>query len=344
MVDIAGRVARKLAGQVASFDTRTALVLARREVNASARLELPGAAYAASRDDLARLDRTTVAACWPQLAAVLAGAREPTPAAATPTAPSTGMQRYEAQRAQMAERHRANREAAQARADALQVREEAINAGVAARAEATRRQQAELALREREEAARELARQQQARADQERERQADLVAARARADALQAEAAAQRVVSEREAAVERERQARQIREQQETLARAQSDAQARYATEAQSRQLTTEIDRLDTERRTAAQAAERAKRPECRESDRVAQEEAKALQKAGITVPDIAVKLSAGMRVEACAAARRAFTAAEHMRVTAARCELLEAIPFNQLASELRDLILDQGC
>ncbi|MBB2963521.1 hypothetical protein [Methylobacterium sp. R2-1] len=340
---IAERVGRKLTGQVTSFDARAALALVSRDLNAYARLELPGAAYAASRDTLARLDSPTVAACWPQLAKVLVGAREPAPLSA-PSVPNAGTQRYEAQRAEMAERHRANTEAAQARAAELQAREEAINARVASHAEVARQQQAELAAREREERARELASQQQARAEQERERQADLAAAHARSDALQAEAAARREVAEREVAVERERQARQIREQHATLAKAHADAQARYVAAEQSRKLTREIDQLEAERQASVQAAERAKRPECREADRVVGEETSALQKAGISVADIALKLTAGMRGEACAAARKAFTSTERMRASAARCEPLEAIPHNQLSTELREIILEQGC
>lgn len=343
---ISERIAKKLVGQVASLDARTALILVSRDLDVYARLELPSAAYAESRDGLARLDRATVAGCWPQLGAVLASAREPTPAAAARPEPGPGFtnQRYEARRAEIAERNRANAEAKRAREMELQARAEATNARVAARADEERRHQAELRAREREEKARELARTQQVHEDQERERQVEMAAAKARADVMQAEATRQREATEREAAVERERRAAQIREQQGILAKAQADAQARWVAEEQSRKLTREIDQLETERRVAAQVAERAKRSECREADRVVDEETGALHKAGVTVPDIAVKLSAGMRVEACAAARKAFTATERMRATAARCEPLEAIPFNQLATELRELILEQGC
>ncbi|KMO38854.1 hypothetical protein VP06_05460 [Methylobacterium aquaticum] len=64
----------------------------------------------------------------------------------------------------------------------------------------------------------------------------------------------------------------------------------------------------------------------------------------GSPIADLELKLQAGMQAEACAAARKLFTASERMRSASARCEPVEAIPYADFLKDLRKIIAEQGC
>lgn len=324
------------------------MTLVRRELGASLRLDLPARDLPTAERLLGSLDPMLITRCWPQLAGLLARADSPAYGDGSAIASSNSGSidnAYEAGRRRQAERNRRNDEAARRNAAMLQSHADAIDAAVEARAEEARRSAAELERQERAERDRQAERAQVARDEADRERQAELEAERERTTAAIAAEERKRQVLQEQAEAHRQQQAELLRQQQETLAKAQAAAQDRERQEEQSRKLAEEIDQADAEREVAAQAAERLKKPECREADRVVAEEPK-LQgpNALVVVFAIAEQFRAGMHAEACSAARRTFTLAERLRSTTARCDPAEAILYNDIAAGMRDLILEQGC
>lgn len=343
------RISRTLDAQAAPMSAAQALTLVRREVVASLRLNLPARDYGALQGRGAALDRAMITGCWPRLASALARSDPPAPGVtteldATPSAPVVD-NAYEQGRRRQAERYRRNEEDKRRREAQLKAQADTSDAFVTAQAEERRQRDAEARQLERDERARQEALAQRRRDDDERERQAEFAAEQERSDAAIAAEKRRREAAALQAEARQRQQAELLRQQQETLAKARADAEAQYHAAEQARQLSQEADRVAAERAQAEQAAERLKRPECREADRVAAEQPELQsEKAFASLATLAIKLRAGMQVEACAVARKTFTSAERVRSAAARCDPLEAIPYNDLASGLRSFILEQGC
>ena len=348
VLEAVDNVSRRLEMQDPPLTPSQTMTLVRRELAASLRLDLPARDLPTAERLLRSLDTMLITRCWPQLAGLVARADSPAPGegSATESATSGSIDNaYEAGRRRQAERNRQNDEDARRNAAMLQSHADAIEAAVEARAEEARRSAAELERQERAERDRQAERAQVARDEADRERQAEFKAERERTAAAIAAEERKRHILQEQAEVHRQQQAELLRQQQKTLAKVQAAAQDREQQEEQSHKLAAEIDQANAEREAAAQAAERLKKPECREADRVVAEEPK-LQgpNALVVVLVIAEQLRAGMHAEACFAARRTFTLAERLRSVAARCDPAEAIPYNDLAAGLRGLILEQGC
>jgi hypothetical protein len=235
-------------------------------------------------------------------------------------------------RAADAQRRQLRNDAERERRDEIEHNRQVENA---ARREAAEQQQAE--NRERRAAAeREAAEEDRAReAARTEKREAD----DARYEAARREVARAREAEAQKQATDRARQAAEARQREEVRLARLAEERARMAE--------LEKEQQKAIRLAAEQAlAERHKRPECREADRLVEE-------AGDTVRwmnglgallDIGTKFEAGMVVEACAVTRKTYTTVERLRSAMARCEPTEAIPFNQLATVLREAILEMGC
>lgn len=356
----ANAIARQLGRQAENFDTPSAMIVVRQDMNSTLRLQLPSSEYLANQGLIASVDRATVTRCWPQLAAVLdrtspgpggrpgVGAGQPSASLAPDRASPTG--RAESDYDRFVARQKREREAAdqeseadaqrkQVRAEAERERRDEIErnrrAENAARLEAAQQRQAETRERRAAEQQAAIERDQlreQAIADQR-------AAADARATAAQRDYTRQREVEAEQQAAERARRAEEHRRSEEVRLQGFAEERARIAAQEEERQ---KAARLVAEQ----QQAERQKRPECREADRIAQEAGGSVQSLGGVgaIIEISTKFQAGMNVEACALTRKTFTSVERLRSATARCEPTDAIPINKLATALREIILNQGC